>query len=207
ITLTFAGPTPGIVTYAVPSAQTATDIVSALASLIINDATLNGAFHADTSAGIALAITGTGAVTANVVPGAPFLTGAATPSVTAIALTTYNVDVVRTAISGGQQYTITFQNALGDADKDQITIDGTNLKHSTNQSSIQTVTVLNADGGTFTLSFGDKTTGDLAFNADATGVGSVQEALNNLDSIKNVGGSVAVTRNAVPHGFEYVITF
>src|SRR5262249_23953179 len=81
-------------------------------------------------------------------------------------------------------------------------------KHSTNQSSIQTVTVLNADGGTFTLSFGGKTTGDLAFNADPnSGTGNVQDALNNLDSIKNVSGSVTVTRNTVPHGYEYVITF
>lgn len=65
----------------------------------------------------------------------------------------------------------------------------------------QRVTLVNATGGTFTLTFADQTTTTIAFNAPATGVGSVQAA---LEALSNIGmGDVAV----VKVGTSYLITF
>jgi hypothetical protein len=63
---------------------------------------------------------------------------------------------------------------------------------------VQKVTVT-ATGGTFTLSFGGKTTGDIAENATAA---KVQEELEKLSSIGS--GNVTVTGNA---GGPYSVTF
>jgi hypothetical protein len=53
--------------------------------------------------------------------------------------------------------------------------------------------VIGATGGTFTLSYGGQTTGTIAFNAPAAGIGSVQTALQALSSIAGnnmiVGGA------------------
>ena len=50
----------------------------------------------------------------------------------------------------------------------------------------------------------DYETPDLEFNAPATGPGSVQEALNGLPSIADIGGSVSVTGGS---GTPYLVTF
>lgn len=49
-------------------------------------------------------------------------------------------------------------------------------------------------GGTFTLSYGGQTTGPIAFNAPATGTGSVQTALQGLSSVG--AGNMTVAGNA-----------
>ncbi|HEX3658961.1 MAG TPA: autotransporter-associated beta strand repeat-containing protein [Pirellulales bacterium] len=57
-------------------------------------------------------------------------------------------------------------------------------------SEVQTLTLLNATSGTFTLSFNGWTTSTLAYNATAS---QIQTALNNLISVGTAGGSIAVT--------------
>lgn len=72
----------------------------------------------------------------------------------------------------------------------------------TNVNQVVTVTLVNADGGTFTLTFGTQTTTAIAWNAPATGTGSVQSA---LAALSNIGtGNVAVTG---PAGGPWVVTF
>ncbi len=68
---------------------------------------------------------------------------------------------------------------------------------------VQQVTVL-ATTGTFTLSFGGKTTTGMAYDASAT---VVQGFLNALTSISGVGGSVTVTQTPVTGGSVYNIIF
>src|SRR6185437_2602897 len=68
--------------------------------------------------------------------------------------------------------------------------------------------VLKATGGTFTLTLNGATTGAIAWNAPATGPGSVQAA---LEALSNVGaGNVAVTESSTfgnPLTVTYTITF
>jgi hypothetical protein len=72
----------------------------------------------------------------------------------------------------------------------------------TNVNQVVTITLVNAAGGTFTLTFGTQTTTDIAWNAPATGTGSVQSA---LAALSNIGaGNVAVAGSA---GGPYTVTF
>jgi uncharacterized delta-60 repeat protein len=67
---------------------------------------------------------------------------------------------------------------------------------------VQTIAVTGT-AGTYTLTFNGFTTIPIAFNAPATGPNSVQAALNALQSIGGVGGSVNVTQV----GTLYTVTF
>jgi hypothetical protein len=73
---------------------------------------------------------------------------------------------------------------------------------------IQTLNIIGATSGNFTLSFGGQTSGSLPYNATAA---QVQTALNSLTSIGQFGGSVAVsyspTAAAGTAGSFYAITF
>lgn len=64
---------------------------------------------------------------------------------------------------------------------------------------VQKVTEANASGGTFTLTFDEKATAAIAYNATAATVQAALEALPNVDS-----GDVTVTGEA---GGPYTITF
>lgn len=64
---------------------------------------------------------------------------------------------------------------------------------------VQKVTVTDATGGTFTLSFGGKTTAGIAYNAPAKVVGEALEALTTIGA-----GGVTVTGEA---GGPYTVTF
>jgi autotransporter-associated beta strand protein len=68
---------------------------------------------------------------------------------------------------------------------------------------VQTVTI-NGTTGSFTLTFNKQTT--IALGPTA-GAGAVQSALNNLSSIKNVGGSVSVALETTAAGNVYTILF
>jgi hypothetical protein len=70
-------------------------------------------------------------------------------------------------------------------------------------SEVQVVTLTNATGGTFTLTFNNQTTGAIAYNADPTsGATSVRGKLEALSNIEP--GDVAVTGSA---GGPYTVTF
>ncbi|HEY5315711.1 MAG TPA: autotransporter-associated beta strand repeat-containing protein, partial [Pirellulales bacterium] len=75
-----------------------------------------------------------------------------------------------------------------------------NLSNLSNES--QTITISGATNGTFTLTWDGETTSALAYNAPATGTGSVQSALAALNFIG--AGNVSVTGNA---GGPYTVTF
>jgi len=75
---------------------------------------------------------------------------------------------------------------------------GTILGELLGTNAVQTITVANATGGTFKLTFGAQTTGDLAFNAS---ISAVQTALQALSTIG--AGNVAVT--GTPDA--YTVTF
>src|SRR5665213_3190506 len=59
-------------------------------------------------------------------------------------------------------------------------------------SAVQKV-IVNATGGTFTLTFEGQTTKPIAFDASAAGPHSVESELDALSSIGGIGGSVSVT--------------
>lgn len=81
-----------------------------------------------------------------------------------------------------------------------------------NANEVQRVAV-NAGAGKFTLTFNGKTTGELEYNAPASGgvgpTASVQNALNELESINTGGGSVSVSGGPGSAGAAnpYVVTF
>lgn len=64
---------------------------------------------------------------------------------------------------------------------------------------VQVVTVSDADGGTFTLTYSGQTTAGIAYNATASAVDSALEALSNIGA-----GDVTVTG---PDGGPYTVTF
>lgn len=67
---------------------------------------------------------------------------------------------------------------------------------------LQNISLGNATGGTFTLTLGSATTSAIAYNAPASGTGSVQAALSALSSVGS--GNVVVQGNA---GGPYLVTF
>lgn len=75
---------------------------------------------------------------------------------------------------------------------------------SAGQDEVQKITLTNSpSGGTFTLTFGANTTTAIAYNAPATGAGSVQAALGALASIGGTG-NVGVTGS---NGGPWTVTF
>jgi len=66
---------------------------------------------------------------------------------------------------------------------------GVSLDAGGRQPQVQTVTTTGTSTGTFTLTFNGQSTGSLPFNDTASDVAT---QLNNLSSIKDVGGSVSV---------------
>jgi len=76
----------------------------------------------------------------------------------------------------------------------------TELNGNSTQSEVQTIAVLNADGGTFKLQYQGVTTGAIAAGASAA---TVETALRGLSTIGPSGNTnVAVTRNAVTGGLN-----
>src|SRR5262249_55574627 len=72
---------------------------------------------------------------------------------------------------------------------------------------VQTVTLGGTSlGGTFTLTFNGQTTAPIAFNAPATGVGSVQSALAALSTIGSTA-NVNVLGTTRASGATYVVIF
>jgi len=108
-----------------------------------------------------------------------------------------------------QEWQVAFGGSKAGTNVSQITIDVTGLipeptaiqetdtQGSASNAEVQTVTINNATGGTFRLTFGVEQTADLACNASAA---TVETALDGLAGIDNV----AVTGNA---GGPYTITF
>lgn len=109
-----------------------------------------------------------------------------------------NVGANNVSVSGsaGGPWTITFQNTLGKQNVAEMTADSTSLG-GTNE--VQTVTLTNAAGGTFTLTYAGQTTGAIAYDATAGTVDTALEALSNIGA-----GDVAVTGSA---GGPYTVTF
>lgn len=87
--------------------------------------------------------------------------------------------------SGTGPYTVTFPASLGNVD--QMTASAAGLT-GTSTSEVQTVTVANATGGTFTLTYNGQTTAPIAWNAATTAVAAALNALSNLDGV-TVGGT------------------
>lgn len=91
-------------------------------------------------------------------------------------------------------YNVTFTGALGGADQPQMTVDGSALTGDTAPTAavatttagkagtdeVQSVTITDATGGTFTLTFNGKTTAAIAYNATPA---QVQAALRALSTI------------------------
>ena len=90
---------------------------------------------------------------------------------------------------GNDIFRITFNSVTGTLETIEFLAPDASGGISANE--VQTVALPPAtNGGTFTLTFGGKTTGDIAFNASS---GVVAGKLNALDSIAGSGGSVSVT--------------
>ncbi len=116
--------------------------------------------------------------------------------------------VVKTQNTTTQEWQLTFQGALGGTNVSQVTItctimpppstiQATDTQGGTATNEVQTVTLSNATGGTFRLTFGTEQTSALVYNASA---GTVETALEALTGIDNV----TVTGSA---GGPYTITF
>lgn len=86
---------------------------------------------------------------------------------------------------------------VGDRDEARFDIAVTGLHGGTNE--VQTITLANATGGTFTLTYSGQTTSAIAYNATAATVQAALEALSNI-----AVGDVAVTGSA---GGPYTVTF
>jgi RHS repeat-associated protein len=101
-----------------------------------------------------------------------------------------------------QRWRLSFQGALAGAALPQTTIDAssvqlahgslTEVEQTDTQggpnNETQVVTISDASGGTFTLSFGGQTTAAIAWNADAATVDAALEALSTIDTV-SVSGS------------------
>ena len=82
---------------------------------------------------------------------------------------------------------------------------------SPNQDAVQVLTVRDATGGTFTLTFEGKTTTGIAYNASESDVAT---ALGNLSSVNVNGSSISVSatdfgvhKDTLANGAQYTITF
>lgn len=98
----------------------------------------------------------------------------------------------------GRRYLLqgTILSKRGDGQYERYT-GGTGGSAGTNE--VQTVTLANATGGTFTLTYNGETTAPIAYNAANTAVKSALEALPNI-----ADGSLTVTGSA---GGPYTVTF
>jgi autotransporter-associated beta strand protein len=128
--------------------------------------------------------------------------------------------VVATQTPGNGVYNITFQGSLAGFPQPLFslatgtsaimsvtrTTAGTGGTAVTSINAVQTVTVTGS-AGTFTLSYNGQSTGALPFNVPASGgvgpTASMQNALNALSTIANLGGSVTVSQA----GNVYTVTF
>ena len=117
-----------------------------------------------------------------------------------------------TAGAAGQG--LTFTNPMGRAGGGNLSFEGVGADIGSANNRVffsganeqQTVAITGRGlGGTYTLSFNGQTTTAIAFNAPATGAGSVQAALEALSTIGV--GNVAVTGSSGASGGMYVITF
>ena len=95
-------------------------------------------------------------------------------------------------------FTLEFQGTRGGANVKPIIVQDVTLLQSQNET--QEVALLNATGGTFTLTFDGSTTAGIAYNAPTA---DVQIALNALSTISAGSGSVSIT--GTPG--NYVVTF
>lgn len=121
-------------------------------------------------------------------------------------------DVTVTGAAGGP-YTVSFIGALADTNVPAMTATATGLNPvpsvtvATTQAGsadpaaneIQTVTVANAGGGTFTLTFDGQTTGNIAYNASAATVATALKALSNIGD-----NDVTVTKAGSVYTVEFV---
>ena len=107
-----------------------------------------------------------------------------------------------------QEWRLTFQNDLGGTNVSQTTVDSTNIMGfmisdieatdttGATNSEVQTVTLNNASGGSFRLTFGNEQTADIAYNASSGTVDSALEALPSIDTVTvsgSAGGPFTVT--------------
>jgi len=104
-------------------------------------------------------------------------------------------DVTVTGSAGGP-WTVEFTGSLAGTDVALLTGDPTNLLGTDEQ---QIISLGTATGGTFTLTFGGQTTGNIAYNADAATVETALEALSTVGS-----GNVSVAGSA---GGPWTVTF
>lgn len=88
--------------------------------------------------------------------------------------------------NAGGPWTVTFPATLGDVP--QMTADASGLT-GTGTSEVQTVTVSNATGGTYTLTYDGQTTAAIAFDADGAAVQAALNALSNLDGVTVAGAA------------------
>lgn len=106
------------------------------------------------------------------------------------------------AIAGGETFFLTKRGRVAiDANfskGDKLYLNGSVLTSDSATDEVQTVTVADATGGTFTLTFSGQTTAAIAYNATAAAVTSALEALSNIGA-----GDVGVGRS----GSVYTISF
>jgi hypothetical protein len=137
---------------------------------------------------------------------------AATVDAALEALSSIEVGEVSVSGSAGGPYTVTFTNSLGASDQPLMTASAASLTHtspgvsivqttagSSITNEVQTVNLVDADGGTFTLTFGGQTTAAIAHNASAATVDAALEALSSIGT-----GNIAVTGSS---GGPYTCTF
>jgi RHS repeat-associated protein len=104
---------------------------------------------------------------------------------------------------GAQEWTLTFGGALAETNLNQTTVDSTNVmgmgtitdteatdtQGGTTNDEVQTVTLTNADDGTFRLAFAGETTAAIDYDATTTEVETALEELNGVNNV-TVTGSV-----------------
>ncbi|HEY5311398.1 MAG TPA: autotransporter-associated beta strand repeat-containing protein, partial [Pirellulales bacterium] len=106
---------------------------------------------------------------------------------------------VTTLLTNPSTFIITFLGTLGDSELPAITtavtgsttatVNGAGTFDLGGGNATQTISVAGATSGTFTISFNGSTTAALQYNAAAS---DIQTALNSINSIAGVGGSVVV---------------
>ncbi|MBI2480562.1 MAG: cadherin-like domain-containing protein [Planctomycetia bacterium] len=114
------------------------------------------------------------------------------------------VSVQKTQADGGtQEWQITFTSGLAGANVAQTTVDTSNVLRAgtiteieatdtsggTTNDEVQTVTLANADDGTFRLAFQGQTAATLAYDATAAQVETVLEDLNAVDNVTVTGSA------------------
>lgn len=89
-----------------------------------------------------------------------------------------SVTVTSTGTSPNVTHTVTFLGAGGDVG----TISSTNrMSGGSSTNEVQTITLSNTDGGTFTLTYSGQTTSAIAYNASAATTQAALEALSNIE--------------------------